>query len=283
MASAMDSGLRPPRGRPTGACRRGCSAAASRAEVCEQLLAPRRRPEQSDVGDRCRGQDAQVRQIGGQVMAHDDRGGKVPQLECARELGRSCQEHPLGGRKVRCDRVRCTMIHQGDFPVEPHCEVHHRHRVGPGAEQQHARRQCERHDEQPPGALIEPLRLPLRDRPHESGLHGGRCELRGGGMRRDGQRHAARLRDPRVRIRTPRQSPWQRARRGLRRGARAAASHCRAHTAAAGSASPLRTRGRVPTADHPRRACRSAPLSPRRSRSRCAHARAGHPRDNLRR
>lgn len=40
----------------------------------EELVAPRGRPQEPDVGHGAGGEDAQVSQVGGEVVTHDDRG-----------------------------------------------------------------------------------------------------------------------------------------------------------------------------------------------------------------
>ncbi len=151
-----------------------------RPEIGQQLLATGGGAEESDIGNPGGRERAQVGQIGRQVMAHDDGGGESGQVERRGQRIGARQKHSLGGREVRGDRVRRSVVDQRHFPVEAGGEIHHRHRVGSGPEQQDPRRQGKRHDEELPRRVlaIHPGDPALTDRALERRPHGRRFEPR---------------------------------------------------------------------------------------------------------
>ena len=111
--------------------RRGC-----RTEVGQQSLASRRRAEQPHVGDRSRGQHLERREVGRDVVAHDDRRIEPRQVHVLRQLRRRGLQHQPRARESRRVRVRRPVICHRDAPAQRRTDFHDRQGVGPAAEQQ---------------------------------------------------------------------------------------------------------------------------------------------------
>ena len=84
MASAMDSGARPPSASPTGARRRGRRRAASSPISVSSFSRRIAGPSRPTYGISALRERAQVREIRRQVVAHDDRRGEAARVDSAR-------------------------------------------------------------------------------------------------------------------------------------------------------------------------------------------------------
>ena len=131
MDSAIDSGVRPPISSPTGARNRPCSFAASAPRLAQQMFTPRRGSQQPDVAHAARGERAQVVKVRVEVMAHDNRGGKVGERDGVGDVGGAHFEESRRGRKAFRNEIGGAMIHHRDAPAEKGRERGDRARVRP--------------------------------------------------------------------------------------------------------------------------------------------------------
>ena len=137
MASAMLAGSRPPRSRPTGACRRAPNFAAVAAPRSTSKRWRRDAgPSRSDVRNRSVGQCPECREVGRDVMAHDHGCIEPREIQVSRQLRRRGQQHPSCPRKSHRVGVGRPMVRHGHAPAQRGTEFHHRQCVRTTADQQ---------------------------------------------------------------------------------------------------------------------------------------------------